>query len=106
LYGDGLDVTTQPLQDRRIRLAVAIAEASRLSCRRGVWPTTAWTPGRKCTLREVRQRKQLSQDTLARKEGITREYVNQLEAGRYDPTVSVLKRLAKAIGVPVAELRE
>ena len=35
---------------------------------------------------------------------ITREYVNKLEAGRYDPTVGVLKRIAKALGVPVTEL--
>jgi transcriptional regulator with XRE-family HTH domain len=48
----------------------------------------------------------ISQDALARKARITREYVNKLEAGRYDPTVGVLKRLAKALGVPVGELLE
>jgi transcriptional regulator with XRE-family HTH domain len=37
---------------------------------------------------------------------ITREYVNKLEAGRYDPTVGVLQRLAKALGVPVTALLE
>ena len=37
---------------------------------------------------------------------ISREYVNRLEAGRYDPTVGVLERLAKALGVPVAALLE
>jgi transcriptional regulator with XRE-family HTH domain len=29
---------------------------------------------------------------------------HKLEAGRYDPTVGVLQRLAKALGVPVTEL--
>jgi transcriptional regulator with XRE-family HTH domain len=58
------------------------------------------------TLRRVRLPKGLSQDALARKARITREYVNKLEAGRYDPTVGVLKRLAKALGVPVGELLE
>ena len=58
------------------------------------------------TLRRVREAKGLSQETLARKASITREYVNKLEAGRYDPTVGVLKRLAKALGVPVTELLE
>ena len=58
------------------------------------------------TLRRVRLLKGLSQDALARKARITREYVNKLEAGRYDPTVGVLKRLAKALGVPVGELLE
>jgi len=37
---------------------------------------------------------------------ITREYVGRLEAGRYDPTVGVLQRLAKALKVKVAELLE
>ena len=58
------------------------------------------------TLKRLRVRKGLSQDALARKADITREYVNKLEAGRYDPTVGVLKRLAKALGVPVTELLE
>jgi transcriptional regulator with XRE-family HTH domain len=58
------------------------------------------------TLKRFREAKGLSQDALARKARITREYVNKLEAGRYDPTVGVLKRLAKALGVPVTELLE
>jgi transcriptional regulator with XRE-family HTH domain len=57
-------------------------------------------------LKRVREAKGLSQEALARKANITREYVNKLEAGRYDPTVGVLKRLAKALGVPVTELLE
>ena len=44
--------------------------------------------------------------TLAQRAKITREYVNKLEAGRYDPTVGVLQRLAKALGVPVTALLE
>lgn len=58
------------------------------------------------TLKRHREAKGLSQEALARKARITREYVNKLEAGRYDPTVGVLKRLAKALGVPVTELLE
>jgi len=38
----------------------------------------------------------------ADKAKITREYVNKLEAGRYDPTLGVLKRLARALGVSLA----
>ncbi len=55
-------------------------------------------------LKALREGKGLSQAVLARKAKITREYVNRLEAGRYDPTVGVLQRLAKALGVPVADL--
>ena len=58
------------------------------------------------TLKRFREAKGLSQEALARKARITREYVNKLEAGRYDPTVGVLKRLAKALGVSVTELLE
>jgi transcriptional regulator with XRE-family HTH domain len=52
-------------------------------------------------LKEARTRRKMSQAALAAKAGITREYVNKLEAGRYDPTVGVLQRLAKALGVKV-----
>jgi transcriptional regulator with XRE-family HTH domain len=55
-------------------------------------------------LKALRTAKGMSQTALAKKAKITREYVNKLEAGRYDPTVGVLQRLAKALGVPVTEL--
>jgi len=41
--------------------------------------------------------------TLAARAGISRKYVVDLEAGRYDPTVGVLRRIAKALG-SLAEL--
>ncbi len=37
-------------------------------------------------LKKLRTAKGLSQATLAKLAKITREYVNKLEAGRYDPT--------------------
>ena len=57
-------------------------------------------------LKRIREAKGLSQADLARRAKITREYVNKLEAGRYDPTVGVIQRLAKALGVPVTALLE
>jgi transcriptional regulator with XRE-family HTH domain len=57
-------------------------------------------------LKKLRAARGMSQDALAKKADITREYVNKLEAGRYDPTVSVVQRLAKALKVSVAELVE
>jgi transcriptional regulator with XRE-family HTH domain len=57
-------------------------------------------------LKKLRAARGMSQDALAKKADITREYVNKLEAGRYDPTVSVVQRLAKALKVTVAELVE
>jgi putative transcriptional regulator len=55
-------------------------------------------------LKALRADRGLSQAALAKRAKITREYVNKLEAGRYDATVGVLQRLAKAFGVPVTEL--
>jgi transcriptional regulator with XRE-family HTH domain len=55
-------------------------------------------------IRRVRETKGLTQHTLADKADITRKYVVDLEAGRYDPTIGVLRRIAKALGVPVTEL--
>jgi transcriptional regulator with XRE-family HTH domain len=57
-------------------------------------------------LKKLRTAKGLSQATLAKRAKITREYVNKLEAGRYDPTMGTLQALAKALGVPVTELLE
>lgn len=57
-------------------------------------------------IKRLRAAQGLSQEALAHKARITREYVNKLEAGRYDPTLSVVQRLAKALKATVAELVE
>jgi transcriptional regulator with XRE-family HTH domain len=41
----------------------------------------------------------MTQTALAASAGISREYVRLLEAGRSDPTVGMLQRLADALGV-------
>lgn len=46
----------------------------------------------------------MSQAELARRADLSREYVNKLDAGRYDPPLSTINALAKALGVPVAGL--
>lgn len=56
------------------------------------------------TLKRLRTRNKLSQAALAQRAGLSREYVNKIEAGRYDPPLSTLNALAKALGVPVTEL--
>jgi transcriptional regulator with XRE-family HTH domain len=55
-------------------------------------------------LKKIREAKRLSQTELARKARVSRAYVFRLEAGGSDPTVGVLQRLAKALGVPVTAL--
>jgi transcriptional regulator with XRE-family HTH domain len=57
-------------------------------------------------LRKLRIAKKLSQATVAKRADLSREYVNKIEAGRYDPPLSTINALAKALGVPVRELLE
>ena len=57
-------------------------------------------------MKRIRKARGLSQYALAKEAGISREYVRQLEAGQYDPTVGMLTRLAKALRVKVTELLE
>jgi transcriptional regulator with XRE-family HTH domain len=65
---------------------------------------TARQMGRR--LRKLRIAKKLSQATVAKRADLSREYVNKIEAGRYDPPLSTINALAKALGVPVRELLE
>ena len=57
-------------------------------------------------LREIRAAKHLSQAAIAKRAGLSREYVLRLEAGQQDPSLSTLTALAKALGVPVTRLLE
>ena len=57
-------------------------------------------------LKRARKANGLSQYALAKAAGISREYLRTLEAGGSDPTVGMLTRLAKALGVPLTELLE
>jgi transcriptional regulator with XRE-family HTH domain len=55
-------------------------------------------------LRTLRLKKALTQAALAKKIGVSRGYLARLEMGRHDPPLSRLRKLAKALGVPVTEL--
>jgi transcriptional regulator with XRE-family HTH domain len=58
-------------------------------------------------LKQLREQRGMSQRDLAAKVGVKQPYIVQLEKGaRKDPSLDVLKRLAKALGVPVTELLE
>ncbi len=56
------------------------------------------------TLRKLRQARTLSQAAPADRAGFSREYVNKIEAGRYDPPLSTLNSLAKALRIKVEDL--
>jgi transcriptional regulator with XRE-family HTH domain len=58
-------------------------------------------------IREMREEQGLSQAQLAKKAKVAQGYISDLEAGgKRNPSIDVLKRLAKALGVPVTELLE
>jgi transcriptional regulator with XRE-family HTH domain len=57
-------------------------------------------------LQQLREARDLSRQELAERAAISREYLRRLEAGRQDPTVGMLQRLAKALGVKVTRLLE
>lgn len=57
-------------------------------------------------IKRLRAASGMTQAALAKKAGVSREYVARLETGRHDPSLSTLARLAKALGVPVARLVE
>ena len=58
-------------------------------------------------LRKLREAKKMTQEQLAERVGVTREYITMLENGaRTNPTMDMLKKLAKALKVTVGELVE
>jgi XRE family transcriptional regulator of biofilm formation len=58
-------------------------------------------------LKRMRAEKGWTQRDLAKQAKVTPGYVAQLEMGvRKNPSLDTLKRLAKALGVPVAKLLE
>jgi transcriptional regulator with XRE-family HTH domain len=55
-------------------------------------------------LKQIRKGKGLSQRSLADKAKMSYTYLCNLEQGKADPSLSTLKRLAKALRVRVVEL--
>jgi transcriptional regulator with XRE-family HTH domain len=55
-------------------------------------------------LRRLRQKRGLSQEELADRAGLNRNYVGMIEREENAPTVDALEQLAKALDVNAAEL--
>ena len=58
----------------------------------------------KNTIRERRKARGLSQEELARQCGVARQTINASENDKYDPTLSLAFRLAKALETMVDAL--
>jgi transcriptional regulator with XRE-family HTH domain len=58
-------------------------------------------------LRDLREQKGMTQAQLAKKAKVTRSYLAKMETSdQRNPSIAILQRLAKALGVPISELLE
>jgi transcriptional regulator with XRE-family HTH domain len=55
-------------------------------------------------VREIREKKEISQEKLGELAGMHRTYVSSLERGKRNVSLVNLEKLAKALGVTMAEL--
>lgn len=54
-------------------------------------------------LKELRRRAKISQEELGSRAGLHWTYLSDLERGRQSPTLDVVNRVARALGVTLAE---
>jgi transcriptional regulator with XRE-family HTH domain len=54
-------------------------------------------------LRDIRSAKGVSQEDLAHRANLNRNYIGMLEGGKNSPTVKTLGRIADALGIDVVE---
>ena len=57
-------------------------------------------------LRQVRERRLLTQADLAERSGVAETTINRLENGHHQARISTVRKLAEALGVDPAELME
>jgi len=55
-------------------------------------------------LKKLRREKGLSQEAFADEAGLHRTYISDIERGARNPTISVVDKLARALGVPLGKL--
>jgi transcriptional regulator with XRE-family HTH domain len=58
------------------------------------------------TLREARQLRRMSQQTLADRAGVARVTVSQIELGKSDPRPHIARRLSQALGMQPQDIAE
>ena len=57
-------------------------------------------------LRELRAEHEWSQGELAKRLDVSRQTVNAIETGRYEPSLSLAFRIAKLFGKPIERIFE
>lgn len=56
------------------------------------------------SIKKYRQVKGWSQSRLARESKVSQTFISELEAGKWTPNISILRKLANALEVPLAVL--
>ena len=56
------------------------------------------------TIREFRAKSDLTQEELAFKSGLSRNYISLIELDQKSPTIQTLTRIAKPLGIQVSTL--
>jgi transcriptional regulator with XRE-family HTH domain len=78
-------------------------EASMMSLARSVGPTVN-EPDLGMTIRRLRESRQLSLKEVAARSGLTQSFLSQVERNLTSPSVASLRKVALALGVPLAAL--
>lgn len=55
-------------------------------------------------MKRIREDKKMSQGDIFRATKIERAYISNLEAGRQNPTLETIEKIAQALGVEISEL--
>lgn len=55
-------------------------------------------------IKQIRLKKKMSQGDICRAVGLDRAYVSNIEAGKGNPTIATVEKIANALGVSSAEL--
>ncbi len=58
----------------------------------------------KSRVRELRERRQWSQGELAERLEVSRQTVNAIETGKYDPSLPLAFRIARLFGRPIESI--
>ncbi|HVY70873.1 MAG TPA: helix-turn-helix transcriptional regulator [Verrucomicrobiae bacterium] len=58
----------------------------------------------KSRLRELRAARDWSQSDLADKLGVSRQTVNAVETGKYDPSLPLAFKIARLLNLPIEEI--
>ena len=57
-----------------------------------------------CNLKKYRQLKELTQEQLAEIVGVRRETIMRLEAGKYNPSLTLAVDISRAVNVPIEDI--